>query len=154
MKAFGNFYKRTKTPGCSIRKYLYFLKQMKYNTKSGENQLGQIQSAMIYCTSSCTKPPHRNSTQKLENPTCFDKHFKSKEWEEKQQQNYHTNATLWRNIGALCYELNHVLTLRLKEDRKGQKRDILIHNYDNHSCIQCCFFFFSFFFTQAINPFG
>lgn len=48
------------------RKYLYFLKQMKYNTKFGENQRGQIQSAMIYCTSSGTKSPHKNSKQKLE----------------------------------------------------------------------------------------
>lgn len=69
-----------------MRKYLYFLKQMKYNTKFRQNKLGQIHSAMIYCTSSGTKPPHRNSKQKLEIQPGMTNNLKSKDETERERK--------------------------------------------------------------------
>ena len=49
-----------------IENTFYFFKQIKYNTKFGENERGQIQAAMTYCTLSGTKPPHRDSKYKFQ----------------------------------------------------------------------------------------
>lgn len=95
---------------------------MKYNTIFGENQAWQIQSAMIYCTSSgTTLSPSKKLQIKVKNTTWYDKHFKIARWKKDNKITTHTKMQL--NIGTICHNLNIVLSLSLKEKNNQKTKD-------------------------------